>query len=129
MSHSAFTKFDSPSDSSRTGSRRMPLCFHPSHCNGECRRELSHRQLAITALSWGHNCLSPIKDKSRLCLQCGVFHSPFFFGVMHNLVKELNILQILTRNRDVSATEYFHTDFIISFQGFFNNNLMAHRRS
>jgi len=59
-------------------------------------------QLSVTALSWGHSCLSPIKDNSRLCLLCGVFLSLFFLGVMYNLVKELTILQVLTRNGSVS---------------------------
>lgn len=109
-SHSAFTKFESVSASCRMGSRRMTRCFHLPHCIWECRKELSHQQLSITALSWGHSHLSPIKDNFRLCLQCGVFPSPFFLGVMYNLVKELNILQDLTRNREVSGTESFHTD-------------------
>lgn len=130
-SHSAFTKFESVSDSCRMGSRGMTLCFHLSHRVWECRKELSHQQLSITALSWGHSCLSPIKDNSRLCLQCGVFPSLFFLGVMHNLVKELNILLVLTRNREVSGTESFHTDFIISFHfwGAFYNNFMTCRSS
>lgn len=115
----------------QNGRRRMTCCFHLSHCMRECKKELSHQQLSITALSWGHSHLPPIKDNSRLCLQCGVFPSPFFLGVMYNLVKELNILQVVTRNREVSGTESFHTDFIISFRfwGDFYNNFMTCRSS
>lgn len=115
MSHSAFTKFDSPPDSCRMGSKRMRLWLHLSHCAWVPRGAVTAAALHHSTEP-GHSCLAPITHNSRLCLQCGVFPSLCFLGVMYNLVKELNILQVLTRNREVSGTEYFHTDFIISLR-------------